>query len=172
MSLAVVRSLAAPRGLHSPQDAEDFEQQLVDQYLLAALGSGLGDRTVAADRAVLFEFICFLGRPVWTAQPADADRFLVVQRTQLGRARLTEVPPLFRRLPKLVHWDHEQGGSLTRWQHHASTHPSCGSGRCGCGGPSSHADRSRTSPASLASIRRSCGAGSAATRPTTASAPT
>ncbi len=27
----------------------------------------------------------------------------------------SEVPPLFRRLPKLVHWDHEQGGSLTRW---------------------------------------------------------
>jgi hypothetical protein len=32
-----------------------------------------------------------------------------------------EVPPLSRRLPKLVHLD--QGGSL-RWQHHASTHRS------------------------------------------------
>ena len=37
---------------------------------------------------MLFEFIQFTGRPVWTAQPADADRFLADQR-QRGRARLT-----------------------------------------------------------------------------------
>ena len=89
MGLAVVRSLGTPRRLQSTQDAEDFEQELVDQYLLAALGSGLGDGTVAADRSVLFEFIRFVGRPVWTAQPEDADRFLVLQRKQLGRSRLT-----------------------------------------------------------------------------------
>lgn len=85
----MVRSLGAPRRLQTTQDAEDFEQELVDQYLLAALGSGLGDSTVAADRSVLFEFIGFLGRPVWTARTGDADRFLVFQRKQLGRARLT-----------------------------------------------------------------------------------
>jgi DNA-binding Xre family transcriptional regulator/integrase len=89
MGLAVVRSLGAPRRLQTTQQAEDFEQELVDQYLLAALGSGLGDGTVAADRAVLFEFIGFLGRPVWTAQPHDADRFLALQRKQLQRSRLT-----------------------------------------------------------------------------------
>jgi site-specific recombinase XerD len=89
MGLAVVRSLGAPRRLQTTQEAEDFEQELVDQYLLAALGSGLGDSTVAGERSVLFEFIGFLGRPIWTAQPHDADRFLVVQRKQLGRARLT-----------------------------------------------------------------------------------
>ncbi len=85
----MVRSLGAPRRLQTTQDAEDYEQELVDQYLLAALGSGLGDSTVAADRSVLFEFIGFLGRPIWTAQTHDADRFLVFQRKQLGRARLT-----------------------------------------------------------------------------------
>jgi len=89
MGLAVVRSLGTPRRLQSTRDAEDFEQELVDQYLLAALGSGLGDGTVAAGRSVLFEFIRFLARPVWTAQPEDADRFLVLQRKQLGRSRLT-----------------------------------------------------------------------------------
>jgi site-specific recombinase XerD len=89
MGLAVVRSLGAPRRLQTTQQAEDYEQELVDQYLLAALGSGLGDSTVAADRSVLFEFIGFLGRPVWTAQPHDAGRFLALQRKQLQRSRLT-----------------------------------------------------------------------------------
>ena len=88
VGLAVVRSLDAPRGLTTDQEREDFEQELVDQYLLAAVGAGCADSTVASDRSVLFEFIGFLGRPVWTAQPADADRFLVCQRRQ-GLARLT-----------------------------------------------------------------------------------
>lgn len=89
VALAVVRSLDAPRTLSSAQELEDFEQELVDQYLLAALGAGSGDSTVSQDRAVIVEFIRFLGRPVWTAQPHDADRFLVHQRRELGRARLT-----------------------------------------------------------------------------------
>jgi site-specific recombinase XerD len=87
--LSVVSSLEAPRKVRTAQEAEEFEQELVDQHLLAAVGAGLGDKTVGADRAVLFEWIAFLGRPVWTAAPADADRFLAHQRTELGRARLT-----------------------------------------------------------------------------------
>ncbi len=75
--------------MRTEQEAEDFEQELVDQYLLAAVGAGTGDRTVGADRAVIFEWIAFLERPVWTAEPADADRFLAYQRKDLGRARLT-----------------------------------------------------------------------------------
>jgi site-specific recombinase XerD len=89
VALAVVRSLDAPRSLTTDQELEDFEQQLVDQYALAALGAGVTDGVVGHDRSVIFEFIRFLGRPVWTAQPADADRFLVHQRRELGRARQT-----------------------------------------------------------------------------------
>jgi len=89
VGLAVVRSLDAPRRLTTGQEREDFEQELVDQYLLAAVGAGCVDSTVARDRAVLFEFIRFLGRPLWTAQPGDADRFLAFQRRQLGLAKLT-----------------------------------------------------------------------------------
>lgn len=88
MTLSVVRSFEADRKVRTPQEIEDYEQELVDQYLLAAVGSGIGDKRVGADRAVLFEFIEFLAGPVWTAQPADADRFLADQR-QRGRARLT-----------------------------------------------------------------------------------
>lgn len=81
--------MGAPRASASPSELEDFEQELVDQYLLAAVGAGLGDATVSADRSVLFEFVRFLGRPVWTAVPADADRFLAAQRTQMGWAHST-----------------------------------------------------------------------------------
>jgi len=90
VGLAVVRSLGGPRRLRSAQDVEDFEQELVDQFLLACVGAGLADTTVSDDRAVIFELARFLGRPLWTAEPADVDRFLAQQR-RLGRARTTIV---------------------------------------------------------------------------------
>ena len=90
MGLAVVRSLGAPKRLQSSQDVGDFEQELVDQFLLASIASGYSDAKVGDDRAVLFEFSRFLGRPLWTAEPADADRFLVLQR-RTGLARSTVV---------------------------------------------------------------------------------
>lgn len=88
VALAVVRSLDAPRRLGSAEDEADYEQELVDQYLLASVGAGICDSTVSNDRCTLFEFIRFLSRPVWTAKPADADRFLAAQRKG-GRAYLT-----------------------------------------------------------------------------------
>lgn len=87
--LAVVRSLESPRRLRSTQEFEDFEQELVDQYLLAGLGAGATDGFVAAGRSVIFEFARFLGRPLWTTGPEDADRFLVSQRKDAGLAHST-----------------------------------------------------------------------------------
>jgi hypothetical protein len=78
VGLAVVRSLGGPQQLRSTQEAEDFEQELVDQFLLAGIGAGVSDGVVAADRSVIFEFLRFLSRPLWTAGPEDADRFLVL----------------------------------------------------------------------------------------------
>lgn len=89
VELAVVRSLDRPGRLTDPGELEDYEQELVDQYLLAAVGSGSCDATIVEDRAAIFEFARFMGRPVWTARPEDADRFLAHQRRVLGRARLT-----------------------------------------------------------------------------------
>jgi site-specific recombinase XerD len=88
MALAVVRSLGAPTRLLTAEEFEDFEQDLVDQYLLAAVGSGTCDSTIVGDRGALFEFIRFLGRPVWTARADDVDRYLARQRKELGRSRL------------------------------------------------------------------------------------
>ena len=92
MGLAVVRSIDAPRRLRTAAEIEDFEQELVDQYALASAGAGVTDRHVAKERYVLFGFIRFLGRPVWTCKPGDADRYLVHLRKErsLAPATVTE----------------------------------------------------------------------------------
>jgi hypothetical protein len=76
VGLAVVRSIDSPRHLRTAQETEDFEQELVDQFALALAGAGLTDRYVATERTAVFDFVRFLGRPVWTASTADADRYL------------------------------------------------------------------------------------------------
>lgn len=83
-----MRSLGTARRPRSAQELEDFEQELVDQFALAVAGSGVTDGVIASDRSVVFEFVSFLGRPLWTTTPEDADRFLVEQRKR-GRAKMT-----------------------------------------------------------------------------------
>lgn len=85
----MVRSLEAPRRLVTVEEVAEFEQELVDQYLLAMVGAGITDGQVARERSVVFAFIGFLQRPVWTAAPADADRFLADQRRKGGLAHST-----------------------------------------------------------------------------------
>jgi site-specific recombinase XerD len=80
MTLAAVRPLGATRQLRSALDLQDFEQELVDQYVLASVGAGVTDGYVAQERSVLFSFVDFLGRPVWTATVDDGDRFLAHMR--------------------------------------------------------------------------------------------
>lgn len=89
MTLAPVRSLSSARPRPTTQDLDDFEQELVDQYALATAGVGLTDAHVAAERSVLFSFLRFLGRHVWTTTADDADRFLVHQRKSVGLAAST-----------------------------------------------------------------------------------
>ncbi|MDR6688999.1 site-specific recombinase XerD [Arthrobacter sp. 1088] len=71
------------------QDEEDFEQELVDQFLLAQIGSGVTDQFVSTERSVIFEFARFLGQYLWTASPSDADRFLAHLRNERRQARST-----------------------------------------------------------------------------------
>jgi site-specific recombinase XerD len=88
VTLAVVRSLESARGARGPEVLEDFEQELIDQFALAAAGAGVTDGQVASCRSAVFEFVRFLGRPVWTAAPEDADRFLLSLR-RAGQAAST-----------------------------------------------------------------------------------
>jgi len=89
VSLAVVRSLGTARSLRSVNEAEDFEQELIDQYALAGAAAGVTDGFVSQERSTLFEFIRFLGRPVWTAKPEDADRYLAMLRQAKRLAKST-----------------------------------------------------------------------------------
>lgn len=89
MTLAVVRSLGTARRLRSPHELEDFEQELVDQYSLALAAGGCTDSYVSSVRTAIFEFIRFLGRPVWSAEAEDMDRFLVHLRKGRGQAKQT-----------------------------------------------------------------------------------
>lgn len=89
VTLAVVRSLGSANRLRSVSELEDFEQELVDQYAMAMAAAGITDGHVAKDRALLFSFMAFLGRPVWTATPEDADRFLTLLRRERKQARTT-----------------------------------------------------------------------------------
>lgn len=83
-----MRSLRSPARLCTLDELQDFEQELVDQYALAASAAGITDQTIADERSVLFEFVRFLGRPVWEASPADGDAFLTAGRKR-GLAKST-----------------------------------------------------------------------------------
>jgi hypothetical protein len=74
MALAVVRSMGTARSARFGEDLEEFEQELVDQYPLAGAAAGWCDSTLSEDRYVVFEFSRFLGSPLCTARPDDADR--------------------------------------------------------------------------------------------------
>lgn len=80
VSLAAVRSLSTASRLATVEELEDFEQELVDQYVLACSASGTGDQAVASDRRGIFGFARFIGRRVWTATTDDADRYLNHER--------------------------------------------------------------------------------------------
>lgn len=88
MTLAVVRNIGAGSVLSSEDDVAVFHQELIDQFALAMAASGLTDGYVADNRRVVFEFVDFLGRELWTATCDDADRFLSDQR-RVGRAAST-----------------------------------------------------------------------------------
>jgi site-specific recombinase XerC len=88
VTVGVVRSLGTARRLRSAQELEDFEQELIDQFALAAVGAET-DQHMANERSVVFQFVRFLGRPVWTATATDADRFLVAERKDRGLAKHT-----------------------------------------------------------------------------------
>lgn len=85
----MVRSLHEVRRSSTPEDLDDLEQELVDQFALAGVSAGVGDGSIAAERAVIFEFVRFTGRRVWVAGTNDADRYLAHQRRELGRAPST-----------------------------------------------------------------------------------
>lgn len=88
MSLAAVRSLYDARRPVSPEELDDLEQEVVDQYALASASSGVGDSTVVRERSVIFSFVQFAGRRLWEVTASDADRF-AHQRKELRLSATT-----------------------------------------------------------------------------------
>ncbi|WEB45433.1 site-specific integrase [Streptomyces yunnanensis] len=84
MTLAVVRNLAAPRAMQSDVDAEDFEQEIVDQYALALAATGAVDSTVDFSCRAVVDFVRFCERRLWTLGVEEADRYLVFLRRERG----------------------------------------------------------------------------------------
>ena len=78
-----------PRRLTTQAEFDDFEQELVDQWSLALAGAGATDSHVSGERTTIVEFLRFVGRPLWTVQPADADRWLRSLRVTRGQAPST-----------------------------------------------------------------------------------
>ncbi|MEU9646489.1 tyrosine-type recombinase/integrase [Streptomyces sp. NPDC048188] len=60
----------------------------MDRFLLAGLGAGVSDGSLADDRAVLCEFLRVAGRRVWEVEAGDVDRWLAGLRGR-GLARST-----------------------------------------------------------------------------------
>ena len=85
MKLVAVPGGATAFVLATAQDAEDFEQELVDQYALAMVASGLSDGHIRNSRAIVIEFARSLTVPLWEATCDQADAFLAEQR-RLGRS--------------------------------------------------------------------------------------
>ncbi|WP_394276548.1 tyrosine-type recombinase/integrase [Luteococcus sp.] len=86
--LAVVRSLHSPRRLVTPAELEDFEEELLDQWLLARAAAGVTDAHLLQDRSSVIQFLRYTGKPVWMNGPAEADRWLTHLR-QIGRSHTT-----------------------------------------------------------------------------------
>ena len=63
MSLVALQGGAGDVVLRSAQDVEDFEQEIVDEYMLAMAASGLSDGHVRGTRATVIEFARSLPGP-------------------------------------------------------------------------------------------------------------
>lgn len=85
MSPAAVADLRTARLMETAEDLEDLETDLLAGFVLARASAGMADVTIRHDLMYLEQIRTWLGRPLWTMQPADADRFF-------GQALRTAAP--------------------------------------------------------------------------------
>jgi site-specific recombinase XerD len=72
--MEVVRPLRR-RTEDSAEDLDALETDLLAGFVLARASAGMADQTIRHNVAYLEEVRAWLQRPVWTMQPADADRY-------------------------------------------------------------------------------------------------
>ena len=104
MALAVVHDLREARALAGPDELAAFETDTLAGLVLARAAAGLADSTIAGEVVHLDQVRAWLGRPLWTMQPADADAYFgqvlrgAARGTRLARAQALKTYFLFLEL--------------------------------------------------------------------------
>lgn len=75
MALTDVSRLRDSRPPATDDELEDLETDLLAGFVLARASAGLADSTIRTDLMYLEQIRTWLDRPLWTMQPADADRY-------------------------------------------------------------------------------------------------
>jgi integrase/recombinase XerD len=73
--LTVVRDLRERRAAMSAEELEQFETDVLAEFVLARASAGLIDATIRADISQLDQIRSWFRRPLWEMQPADADEY-------------------------------------------------------------------------------------------------
>ena len=96
-----LREARAPRG---PDELAAFETDVLAGLVLARAAAGLADSTIAGEVIHLEQVRAWLGRALWTMQPADADAYFgqvlrgAARGTRLARAQALKTYFLFLEL--------------------------------------------------------------------------
>jgi integrase len=104
MALAVVRDLREARVAADPGELAAFETDVLSGFVLARAAAGLADSTIAGEVIHLEQVRAWLGRPLWTMQPAGADAYFgqvlrgAARGTRLARAQALKTCFLFLEL--------------------------------------------------------------------------
>lgn len=75
-ALSVVRDIRGPRSVGNAAEAEDYQQNLLAEYVLARSAHGVTDATVRGDLAAVTEFLAWAEVWAWEVEATHADRFL------------------------------------------------------------------------------------------------
>jgi integrase/recombinase XerD len=101
VALAVVHDLREARVPAGPDELAAFETDTLAGLVLARAAAGLADSTIAGEVIHLEQVRAWLGRPLWTMQPADADAYFgqvlrgAARGTRLARAQALRAYFLF-----------------------------------------------------------------------------
>ena len=101
MALAVVHDLREARAPAGPDELAAFETDVLAGLVLARAAAGLADSTIAGEVIHLEQVRAWLGRPLWTMEPADADAYFgqvlrdAAKGTRLARSQALKTYFLF-----------------------------------------------------------------------------
>lgn len=85
--LAVIRDIRSPP-LELAEDAADYQENLLAEFVLARSAHGAVGATVRGDLSAVQEFLDFSGVWAWEVEASHADRFLAIgQRDMASRTR-------------------------------------------------------------------------------------